>query len=70
MDYPSQIGDGKTKTLHVDLPSGSRKEIKRAMAEIDPDMTYEDFLVAAVKACYEEPDLFRDVYHHGVTFGE
>lgn len=61
------LPEGNSKRIEIEVSAETRRAWKRFIAQVDPDLTYEQALHLCITAYHEEPDLFEEVNEFGPT---
>lgn len=62
------IPEGTEKRIEVRTSTETKREWKRMIAQIDPELTYEQTMQLMIHCYSEEPDLFERVHKTGRVF--
>lgn len=69
MRGPPNLSKGNARRIEIEVSDGTRKEFKRVIADIDPDLSYEEMVHLLIEAYHEEPDLFERIHKYGPSHG-
>lgn len=69
MDRNVTLPKGNEDRIQIDVAAETRREWKRVVGKIDPDLTYEEMIILTIEAYTEDPELFEEVYDLGPTTG-
>lgn len=62
MTVPEHLPEGDEKRVEIQVHPETRKTLKRVMSDIDPDMSYRDFLRLSLYAYEDKPSYWKRRY--------